>query len=183
MSQLIKTENLLLRPINASDIHSILHGLSNPEVIQYYGVSFFSMEDVKVQMDWYARIEREETGRWRAIVDPADEHFYGAIGIHDIHPQHRKAEIGFWLLPAYWGKGYITEAATRIIKNSFEDWALHRIYAYVESENHNSKKVMHKLGFVYEGTMRECEFKDGKLIDLEIYGLLKNTFTDRHEIK
>ena len=61
MSQLIKTENLLLRPINAPDIHSILHGLSNPEVIQYYGVSFFSLEEVKVQMDWYARIEREET--------------------------------------------------------------------------------------------------------------------------
>ncbi len=172
MSQLIKTENLLLRPINASDIHPILNGLSHPEVIKYYGVSFFSLEEVKVQMDWYARIEREETGRWWAIADPADEHFYGAIGIHDIHPQHRKAEIGFWLLPECWGKGYITEAATRIIKHSFEDLGLHRIYAYVESENHNSKKVMHKLGFVYEGTMKECESKDGKWIDLEMYGLL-----------
>lgn len=172
MSQLIKTENLLLRPINESDIPSILRGLSNPEVIQYYGVSFFSLEEVKVQMDWYARIEREETGRWWAIADPADEHFYGAIGIHDIHPQHRKAEIGFWLLPAYWGKGYIIEAATRIIKLSFDDLDLHRIYAFVESENHSSKKVLLKLGFVYEGTMKECEIKDGKWIDLEIYALL-----------
>ena len=75
-------------------------------------------------------------------------------------------------MPAYWGKGYIKEAATRIIKHSFEDLGLHRIYAYVESENHNSKKVMHKLGFVYEGTMKECEIKDGKWIDLEIYALL-----------
>ena len=123
-------------------------------------------------MDWYARIEREETGRWWAIVDPADEYFYGAIGIHDIHPQHRKAEIGFWLLTEYWGKGYITEAATRIIKHSFDDLGLHRIYAYVESENHNSKKVMHKLCFVYEGTMKECEIKDGKWYDLEMYGML-----------
>ena len=31
---------------------------------------------------------------------------------------------------------------------------------------------MHKLGFVYEGTMKECEIKDGKWIDLEIYALL-----------
>jgi ribosomal-protein-alanine N-acetyltransferase len=169
----IKTTNLLLRPINASDIHPVLQGLSHPEVIQYYGVSFFSLEEVKVQIDWYARIEKEQTGRWWAIVDPADEHFYGAIGIHDIHPQHRKAEIGFWLLPEYRGKGYIPEAAIRIIKHSFEYLRLHRMYAYVESENHNSKKVLTKLGFVYEGTMRECEIKDGKWIDLEIYALLQ----------
>ena len=168
----LKTNNLLLRPIRDTDINHVLRGLSSHEVILYYGVSFFSLEEVKVQMDWYARIEREETGRWWAIADPADEHFYGAIGIHDIHPQHRKAEIGFWLLPEYWGKGYITEAATRIIKHSFEDLGLHRIYAYVESENHNSKKVLHKLGFAHEGTMRECEIKDGKWIDLEMYGLL-----------
>ena len=172
MSQLIKTENLLLRPINASDIYLVWKGLSHPEVIKYYGVSFSTLEETKDQMDWYANIEKEKTGIWWAICDPADEHFYGAIGIHDIHPEHRKAEIGFWLLPEFWGKGIIPEASTRIIKHSFEELGLHRIYAYLESENYNSKKVLGKMGFEYEGTMKECEIKNGKWIDLEIFGLV-----------
>jgi len=48
---------------------------------------------------------------------------------------------------------------------------LHRIYAYVETENQNSKNVLSKLGFAYEGTMKECEMKNGEWIDLEIYAV------------
>lgn len=171
---ILKTPNLLLRQIRESDIHHILHGLSHPEVIKYYGVSFFSLEETKVQMDWYTNIEKEQTGIWWAICDHHDNYFYGAIGFNDIHPQHRRAEIGFWLLPGYWGKGYIPEAASRICSYGFKEIGLHRIYAYVEKENDNSKSVLKKLQFMYEGTMNACELKNGTWIDLDIYALLNN---------
>lgn len=168
----IKTNNLLLRPLKESDIHHVLEGLSHPDVIRYYAVSFFSLEETKVQMEWYANIEKEQTGKWWAICDHGDEFFYGAIGLNDIHPQHRRAEIGFWLLPTFWGKGYIPEAASFICRHAFEEMNIHRIYAYVEPENKNSKSVLQKLQFEYEGTMKECELKNGKWIDLDIYSLL-----------
>lgn len=167
----IKTSNLLLRPINAADIYPVWKGLSHPEVTRYYAVSFATLEETKVQMEWYATIEKNRTGQWWAICDPGDQHLYGAIGFNDIHPVHHRAEIGFWLLPEYWGKGYIPEAASRIIKYAFEELELHRIYAYVETKNDNSKKVLQKLGFELEGTMKECEIKNGEWIDLEIYAI------------
>ena len=171
MSLLIKTDNLFLRPINASDIYPVWKGLSHPEVTRYYAVSFATLEETKAQMEWYATIEKNRTGQWWAICDPGDQHFYGAIGFNDIHPEHHRAEIGFWLLPEYWGKGYVPEAASCIIKHAVEQMKLHRIYAYVETENQNSKKVLQKLGFEFEGTMKECEIKNGEWIDLEIYAI------------
>jgi [ribosomal protein S5]-alanine N-acetyltransferase len=169
----IKTSNLLLRPISALDIYPVWKGLSHPEVIRYYGVSFSTLEETRVQMEWYATIERERTGQWWAICDPGDQHFYGAIGFSDIHPVNHRAEIGFWLMPEYWGKGYIPEAASQIIKYGFEQMELHRIYAYVETENANSKKVLQKLGFEYEGTMKESEMKNGGWIDLQMYAVIQ----------
>jgi ribosomal-protein-alanine N-acetyltransferase len=172
MSQHIKTDKLLLRPISTADIYPVWKGLSHPEVIRYYGVSFSTLEETRVQMDWYATIEKEKTGQWWAVCDPGDNHFYGAIGYNDIHPLHHRAEIGFWLLPEFWGKGFMPEAAKLIIRYGFEEIGLHRIYAYVETENQNSKKILLKLGFALEGTMKECEMKNGKWIDLEIYALI-----------
>jgi ribosomal-protein-alanine N-acetyltransferase len=168
----IKTANLLLRPISESDIYPVWKGLSHPEVIRYYGVSFSTLEETKAQMEWYATIEKEKTGQWWAVCDPDDQHFYGAIGYNDIHPVHHRAEIGFWLLPEFWGKGFMPEAAQVILRYGFEEIGLHRIYAYVETENQNSKKILHKLDFALEGTMKECEMKNGEWIDLEMYALI-----------
>jgi ribosomal-protein-alanine N-acetyltransferase len=175
MVLMFNTENLLLRPIRDTDIEHVFKGLSHPEVIRYYGVTFSSLEETEVQMQWYAALEKEKTGQWWAICDPDDQSFYGAIGLNDIRPQHHRAEIGFWLLPEYWGKGLTLEAANAVCKYGFAEMGLHRIYAYVETENINSKRVLQKLKFEYEGTLKGCEWKNEKWIDLDIFALI-NTF-------
>jgi len=172
MVLMFNTENLLLRPIRDTDIEHVFMGLSHPDVIRYYGVSFSSLEETKVQMQWYATLEKEKTGQWWAICDPDDQSFYGAIGLNDIQSQHQRAEIGFWLLPEYWGKGFVTEAALAVCKCGFMEMGLHRIYAYVESENKSSVRVLQQLQFVSEGTLKECEWKNDKWIDLEVYARL-----------
>lgn len=54
----------------------------------------------------------------------------------------------------------------------FEGMGLHRIEAFVETENLNCKKAIEKLGFQQEGTLRECEVKNGRFISLDIYARL-----------
>ena len=172
MVLMFNTENLLLHPIRDTDIEHVFKGLSHPDVIRYYAVSFLSLEETKTQMDWFSKIESEQTGKWWAICDHNDKHFYGTIGLYDIHPQHHRAEIGFWLLPEYWGKGFVPEAALSVCNYGFMEMGLHRIYAYVEAENKSSIKVLQKLQFVFEGTLKECEWKNDKWIDLEVYARL-----------
>ncbi len=90
-----QTSRLLIRQMGAQDIKYVFTGLSHPDDIRYYGVSFSTLEETKAQMEWYATIEKDRTGQWWAICDPGDQHFYGAIGFNDIHPVHHRAAIGF----------------------------------------------------------------------------------------
>lgn len=169
---LLKTERLLLRPFADHDLPMVFKGLSHPQVIPYYGVRYDSLEATKAQMEWFADLEKNGTGQWWAICSPDNRIFYGAGGLNQLNREHQKAEIGFWLLPEYWGRGLFAEAMPLILDYGFNTLGLHRIEGFVESENTNCKKAMAKLGFDHEGTMRDCEFKNGRFINLEIYARL-----------
>lgn len=174
----LHTPRLLLRPFGPGDLENVFAGLSHPEVIRHYGVSFATLEATQEQMDWYASIEREGNGQWRAICAKEDGAFLGAIGLNNIVQQHRRGEIGFWLMPEHQGKGYISEALPVIIEHGFSALGLHRITAEVETDNAASAKVLVKGGFVHEGTLRECEWKDGRTISLDVFAKLKNPKED-----
>jgi ribosomal-protein-alanine N-acetyltransferase len=60
-----------------------------------------------------------------------------------------------------------------IYSYGFDKLRLHRIEGIVETENSNCKKALARLGFLHEGTMKECEIKSGRFISLEIYAKLK----------
>ncbi len=156
----IKTERLLLREIVESDIQNIYNGLSNPFVIKHYGVSYDNLEATKEQMEWY----NNRTQFWWAICSIDNQEFYGAGGLNDLSPKNKKAEIGLWLLPDFWGKGIMTEAMPLICNYGFEKLGLHRIEGFVETNNHNCKRAMAKLNFELEGTMKDCEIKNGEYI-------------------
>lgn len=168
------TERLLLREIIDTDIEKVFEGLSHPDVIKQYGVSFKTLEATKEQMDWYAGMIKEDNGRCWAICSADNAVFYGVITLPFWKKEHRKAEMGYWLLPAYWKKGIVTEAASKVIGYAFTEMNLHRIMAEVEDDNAGSIATLKKLGFVYEGTQRECEIKDGRFLNLEMYALLNN---------
>lgn len=171
---LIKTDRLLLRQILESDLGNIYLGLSNPDVIKYYGVSYHSLEETKRQMDFYNNLLRDEIGIWWAVCSHTDNAFLGAGGLNSLSKTHKKAEIGFWLLPKYWGQGIMTEAIPLICKYGFENMNLHRIEGIVESDNINCKNAITKLSFKHEGTMKDCEIKNGKFISLDIYAIISD---------
>lgn len=170
--KLFKTSRLFLRKITINDHENIYKGLSHPEVIKFYGVSYSSFEETKEQMIWYENLEKSGAGLWWSIRLKNDNSFCGAIGYNDYNPIDHKAEVGFWLLPDFWGKGIIIESAETVLKHLFRETHLHRIEAFVEDGNKNSEKVLKKLGFRYEGTMKECERKNNRYIDIHLFALL-----------
>ena len=158
-----------MRPFNENDLDNVFLGLSNPDVIKYYGVHYISKEAAIKQMNWFAELEKDGTGIWWAVCSPDKTIFYGAGGLYYLSKEHKKAEIGFWLLPGYWGKGIMKEVIPFILDYGFNTLGLHRIEGFVETKNINCKRAMNKLNFIHEGTMRECEVKNGKWISLDIY--------------
>ena len=170
---ILESDRLHLRQFKDTDLGNVFKGLSHPEIIKYYGISFDTLEATKAQMSWFENLEKTETGIWWAICSKEDKVFLGVGGLNELSKEHRKAEIGFWLLPEYWGQGIMKEGMSLILTYSFEELKLHRIEGFVESKNKNCQKGLAKLHFIHEGTMRDCEVKNGALISLDIYSKIK----------
>ena len=166
-----KTGRLLLRQFKEPDLGNVFLGLSNPAVIKYYGVHFKTLEETKKQIEWFAELEKNETGIWWAVCSSDNSIFYGAVGLYFLNREFKKAELGFWLMPEFWGKGIITESLLLAINYGFKKMCLKRIEAEVETENRMSIRVMKKLQFVHERTKKDCEIKNGKYISLDVYAL------------
>jgi len=136
-------------------------------------VSYTSFEAAAEQMKFYDDLLKDDTGIWWAVCfkdQPAG--MIGACGFNDVNRQHKKMEIGYWLLPAYFGKGIMTEAVPSIIKYAFSSMDIHRVEAVVETGNDDSTRLLRKLNFIYEGTLADSEIKNDKFISLQYWALL-----------
>lgn len=166
-------DNYTLKEIQDKDIENIHKGLSNPEITKYYGVHFDTLEDTKEQMEWYRNLKKNEAGIWYGIYNENDE-FCGAGGFNDVNKEHRKAEIGLWLLKDFWGKGIMKQIMPKLFDIGFNKLNLNRIEGFVDSKNTKCKNALEKINFTYEGTMRENEIKNNEKIDVDFYAILKS---------
>ena len=110
-----------------------------------------------------------------AFAITADNKVVGSIGIFrqgNIHM--RTAELGYYIAEEYWGKGIMTEAVKQICKYVFDKSDILRIYAEPFAYNVASCRVLEKAGFQYEGTLRDNAVKNGRVIDMKMYSLLKS---------
>lgn len=71
------------------------------------------------------------------------------------------------------GRGIMTEAVKQICEYVFCKSDILRIYAEPFAYNAASCRVLEKAGFQYEGTLRSNAVKNGKVIDMKMYSLLK----------
>lgn len=126
---------------------------------------------------WYALIDTftQENGQpahW--AIRGADGRLIGAVGFRDfkIGASHQ-AEIGYWLGQPFWGHGIMTQVVTAACAFAFREWNLVKISAEVFASNLASARVLQKCGFTQEGLLRKHFAKDGKFLDVRLYGLLQ----------
>jgi len=76
----------------------------------------------------------------------------GFCGISDATTEdpsfHGQVEIGWRIAPQFWGKGYATESAKRLLRFGFEDIGLPEIVSFAVHNNHRSTAVMERIGMV-----------------------------------
>ena len=98
----------------------------------------------------------------------------GSISIFRQGNIHRQtAELGYYIAEEYWGKGIMTEAVKQICRYVFDKTDIVRIYAEPFANNTASCRVLEKAGFQYEGTLRKNAVKNGKVLDMKMYSLLR----------
>ena len=100
----------------------------------------------------------------------------GAIGLEfksDVF--RRTAELGYWLGEGYWGKRIMSEVVKAFVQWAWEAFGpeMVRLSANVFAWNEASVKVLQKAGFAYEGRQKLAVFKNGKLGDTIMLGLVR----------
>jgi len=88
--------------------------------------------------------------------------YIGNIGIFDIDPEKRSAEIGYWLCSKFTRQGYVSEAVKLIEKEFFLNHNLNRIQIKCDEINKASAGVAMKCGYKLEGKIREDAYEKSR---------------------
>ena len=106
-----------------------------------------------------------------------DDVIVGHATLLGLAPAHHRAEIGYSIERACWGRGLGTEAVGVLLGFAFEHLSLRRVEADVDPRNVASLRVLEKHGFRREGFIRQRWELAGELQDAVFLGLLRDEWT------
>jgi RimJ/RimL family protein N-acetyltransferase len=86
---------------------------------------------------------------------------------------NRTAELGYYIGEPYWGKGIMTEAVRQTCEYVFAHSDILRIFAEPFADNIGSCRVLEKVGFRFEGLLRKNAVKNGEVLDMKMYALVR----------
>lgn len=170
----LKTARLNLRAFAQTDADAIFALQSDPHVLRYWdGPPWKERAQAERFIAACRQMEEEGTGARVAIELASNDLFVGWCAVSKWDPTHRSARLGYCLGQSAWGNGYATEAAGALLKWAFDTLDLNRVQAETDTRNAASARVLEKLGFSSEGTLREDCVVDGDVSDSWVYGLLR----------
>lgn len=171
--------NFELRKWQNEDAENIAVAANNPSIAKNLRNTFpspYTIDDAR----WYVNdcIDKEGQNQiTRAVV--VDGKAVGSVGIFVKDDVFEKtAELGYWLSEKYWRRGITTRAVKLICKEAFAKFDIVRIYAEPFENNIGSRAVLEKSGFLCEGIMRNCIYKNGKILSCCIYSILREEIED-----
>ena len=170
----LHTARLTLRPFTEGDMDALFVLHSNAGVMRYWDSPPWT-EPARAErfIAVCRRFEQDGTGARLAIERAADHVFIGWCQLFEWNPDHRSAMMGYCLDEAAWGQGYATEAAAALLQWAFDTLDLNRVQAEADTRNTASGRVLEKLRFVREGTLREDCIVQGEVSDSGVFGLLR----------
>jgi ribosomal-protein-serine acetyltransferase len=100
----------------------------------------------------------------------------GVIGYHHIDIANRSASIGYWVAENRQGKGIIHRSVVKIMEGPFVNGFLNRIEIRCAVENKKSRAIPERLGFTFEGILRQAEFCYDHYSDMAVYSLVAQDY-------
>lgn len=144
-----QSERLIVRNWHAGDEDRFFTLNSDEQVMEFFPFRR-SRDEARETMNVLMNRIAETGYGFFALQTRDDDRAIGFIGLSvpDLHPHVEKGsvEIGWRLLPQYWGKGYATEAAEALLHLGFEERGLSEIVSFAVPANTRSTAVMERIG-------------------------------------
>lgn len=174
-TDLIGTERLVLAPIAPNDYRQ-LAVIAAARDIADTTISVPHPMTLSVARDWVEH-QCESARRGEAVVFTVrrgiEQSPLGLVSLRDVNHEHACAELSFWLATGAQGRGYAAEAAAALVHHGFVALNMHRIEAYQMVRNVASARVLARIGFEFEGTLRERVVKWGRREDANLWSKLR----------
>ena len=162
------TERTKLTPFAFADVDVAIEMFTDPDVIKFAG-NIMSEDKIRQQMSiWIRRGGNGCIGIW-CISDRDTGEKYGSCALlplpideddtdwsivtPDLMPEG-DVEVGYFLKQSSWGKGIATEVCRRLLEFTFKHTSLESVVATIDDDNHKSRNVLVKAGFIHKGRMR-----------------------------
>ncbi|MCH7549867.1 MAG: GNAT family N-acetyltransferase [Candidatus Krumholzibacteriota bacterium] len=176
----LEGERVALRWLTEADVPALYTIFSDPDVCRYWSSPpMGSIEDAKRLLKEIHQCFRERSLFQWGIARLDDDHVIGTCTLADLHPVHRRAEVGFALEKASWGQGLVREVLPLVFTFAFDTLDLHRIEADIDPANTPSIRIVESFGFQREGYLRERYHVGDIIQDALMYGLLRSDWEKR----
>jgi ribosomal-protein-alanine N-acetyltransferase len=172
-----ETERLTLRRLLEEDSVVLLERYSEPQDSEFMLFGPFSDEkSATAVVTWATKLICEKQGLLWGICEKRTGKLIGILdyrhtAYHEGLPY--RSEIGYDLSQSYWGKGLMVEAAKPTIDHVLGHLQVRRIEATVDVLNFRSIRVLQKLGFHFEGILRDYGCRQGQFYDAAVLSLLR----------
>jgi ribosomal-protein-alanine N-acetyltransferase len=144
----LDTPSLVLRPWILQDAEALYQILQEPDILEYFPPSVFTLEKTQRYINHQLDHWRERSyGHW-AVTRKADLRVVGWNGLEFL-PETGEVEVAYLLSHQVWGHGYATEAAQAALRFGFESACLKAVIGLVHPENVGSIRVLEKCGLTF----------------------------------
>lgn len=175
--------NCNIRAWRMSDAADLAAALNNPNIQNNLrdGLPYpYREEDAGGYIDAMLHADKNTTFAFAITVDDKAVGSIGAFRKDNIHS--RTAEMGYYISELFWGQGLGTSAVKQTCEYIFENTDILRIFAEPFACNAASRRILEKNGFLCEGNMRANAVKNGKVLDMALYALLKSDCPEYLEV-
>lgn len=177
----LTTKRLHLRQIRPDDAEALFTILSDKRVTEFYGhAPHQSLADTQALIHMIqTRYTKRQSIRWGITLHGTDK-VIGTCSFHHFGSDFQRAETGYELHRDLWRQGIMTEAMSVVLAYGFTELGLHRIEAIIDTVNTGSKNLLLKLGFTYEGNLRQRYFFQNEFQDEYYFGLLRDEWLEHN---
>ncbi len=165
----LRGPRVTLRALVPGDREALFSMLSDPEVMRYWSSLPFTAVE---QADELVRTAlADPSASIRLGIDEGGD-LRGFVSLHAVSWPNRRAELGYMVGRASWGRGIAREASALVVDHALSTLGLHRLEADTDPRNERSVALLLRLGFRQEGLLRDRWFVGGEPSDTAFFGLL-----------
>ena len=102
----------------------------------------------------------------------------GGIGMHNWNHDLKRAQVGYWIVKGFEGKGLMYRSAHRFLDFLFRKLGMNKVEMHIVPLNKRSLVLAERLGAKTEGCIRQSLRVGGKLEDVIVTGILRKEWEE-----